>query len=63
MADGEIFNTITNGKGQMYGYGANITPEDRWAIVAYLRVLQLSQNATVQDVPEAERGKFSGASQ
>jgi mono/diheme cytochrome c family protein len=55
MADGEIFNTITKGKGQMNGYGADIAPEDRWAIVAYLRVLQRSQNATINDVPESER--------
>jgi mono/diheme cytochrome c family protein len=58
MPDGEIFNTITKGKGQMMGYGANIAPEDRWAIVAYIRALQRSQNATGTDVPEAERAKL-----
>lgn len=54
MADGEIFNTITHGKNTMMGYGHNIQVEDRWAIVAYMRALQLAQNATVDDVPPAE---------
>lgn len=52
MSDGEIFNTITNGKNTMMAYGPNIMVADRWAIVAYLRALQRSQNATAQDVPE-----------
>lgn len=51
MSDGEIFNTITNGKNTMMGYGHNIQVEDRWAIIAYLRALQIAQNATVADVP------------
>jgi mono/diheme cytochrome c family protein len=38
--DGELFNTITNGKGRMSGYGRQIPAEDRWAIVTWLRVLQ-----------------------
>jgi hypothetical protein len=42
MADGEIFNTITYGKNTMGAYGPIIPVEDRWAIVAYLRALQLS---------------------
>ena len=46
-ADGEIFNTITNGKGQMIGYGYNITIDDRWRIVMYIRALQRSQNAAL----------------
>jgi mono/diheme cytochrome c family protein len=58
MADGHIFNTITYGKGNMMGYGSNITPEDRWAIIAYLRVLQRSQGATVGEVPPDERTKL-----
>lgn len=53
--DGQIFNTITWGKNTMAAYGANIAVEDRWAIVAYIRALQRSQNATLADVPEAER--------
>jgi mono/diheme cytochrome c family protein len=55
LADGEIFNTITYGKNLMGPYGANVTIEDRWAIIAYLRALQLSQLGTVDDVPEQVR--------
>lgn len=51
MADGEIFNTITNGKNTMLAYGPNVTVADRWAIIAYVRALQRSQNATTADVP------------
>ena len=42
MSDGEIFNTITNGKGQMMGYGYNIAIDDRWRIIMYIRALQHS---------------------
>lgn len=52
---GHFFEVITNGFGAMYGYAARVTPEDRWRIAAYIRVLQASRNATVQDVPAAER--------
>jgi mono/diheme cytochrome c family protein len=55
MADGEIFTTITIGKNTMVGYGANITVDDRWAIVAYVRALQLAQSATLNEVPVEER--------
>ena len=55
MTDGEIFNTISNGKGLMGPYGANVTVEDRWAIIAYLRALQLSQLGNTNDVPEQMR--------
>ncbi len=55
MADGEIFNTITNGKNTMMAYGPNIVVADRWAIIAYLRALQRSQNATAVDVPPEHR--------
>ncbi|MFN2509075.1 MAG: cytochrome c [Chthoniobacterales bacterium] len=55
MADGEIFNTITHGKNTMLAYGANVTVNDRWAIIAYLRALQRSQTATVADVPPEVR--------
>jgi hypothetical protein len=55
LKDGEIFNTITYGKGLMGPYGPNVTVEDRWAIVAYLRALQLSQLGTVDDVPPQMR--------
>jgi len=58
MTDGEIFNTITYGKNTMGPYGANVGVEDRWAVVAYLRVLQRSQLASVDDVPDAKKTQF-----
>jgi cytochrome c5 len=58
MSDGEIFNTITNGKNTMMAYGPNVIVPDRWAIIAYLRALQRSQNATVADVPEDRRAEL-----
>lgn len=48
---GYVFNAATNGFGRMYGYGSRIPTEDRWAIAAYVKALQLSQNATLDDVP------------
>ena len=48
---GHLFNTISNGIRNMPSYGSQIPVEDRWAIVAYLRALQRSQNATIDDVP------------
>ena len=53
--DGEIFNTITYGKTLMGAYGANVTVEDRWAIVAYVRALQRSRLASLEDVPAEQR--------
>lgn len=55
MSEGEIYNTVTNGKNTMMGYGAKLTVEERWAVVAYLRTLQLSQNATPADLPADKR--------
>jgi hypothetical protein len=52
---GYFYDVQTNGFGAMMDYAAQIPPADRWAIAAYLRVLQLSQSATLTDVPEAER--------
>jgi len=48
---GHIYNTITNGIRNMPAYGPQITPQDRWAIVAWVRALQLTRNATIDDVP------------
>jgi len=59
MPDGEIFNTITHGKNLMGAYGPNVVPEDRWAIVAYVRALQRSRLATIDDVPEASRSALN----
>jgi hypothetical protein len=47
---GHFFNVMTNGYGAMPDYSAQLTPEDRWAVVAYIRALQLSQNAKQSDV-------------
>ena len=58
MADGEIFNTITNGKNTMMAYGPNIIVADRWAIIAYLRALQRTQHAGIADVPENYRAEL-----
>jgi mono/diheme cytochrome c family protein len=55
---GHIFNTISNGVRNMPAYGPQIPVEDRWAIVAYVRALQLSQNATVDDVPPDIRAQL-----
>jgi hypothetical protein len=52
---GHFFEVMTNGFGVMYSYGSRVSPEDRWRIAAYIRVLQLSRHATIQDVPENER--------
>lgn len=52
---GYWFDVITNGFGVMFGYATQVPVNDRWAIVAYVRALQLSRNATEADVPEAQR--------
>jgi hypothetical protein len=57
---GYLFDVITNGFGAMQDYSAQIAVRDRWAIVAYIRALQLSQNARLTDVPESERNSLSG---
>jgi mono/diheme cytochrome c family protein len=51
MADGEIFNTITHGKDLMGAHGPLVPVADRWAVIAYLRALQLSQLGSVDDLP------------
>lgn len=57
---GHFVNVMTDGFGAMYSYAARVEPEDRWRITAYIRALQLSQHATIQDVPDADRPKFVG---
>lgn len=49
---GYYYNAITNGFGRMYSYASRIPVEDRWAIAGYVKALQLSQNATLDDVPD-----------
>ena len=56
---GHFFDVMTSGYGSMYSYASRIEPEDRWRIAAYIRVLQLSEHSTVQDVPESERQKLT----
>jgi hypothetical protein len=57
--NGYIYDVITNGFGSMFGYAAQVPPRDRWAIVAYLRALQLSRNARLADLSSDMREKLS----
>jgi mono/diheme cytochrome c family protein len=61
-ADGYLFDVITNGFGQMPSYASQIPVEDRWAVVAYVRALQLSQHARLAELPpeDAERSRAAG---
>lgn len=60
MPIGYFYDVITNGFGQMPDYSAQVAPADRWAIAAYIRALQLSQGASVDDVPADQRGTLDG---
>jgi mono/diheme cytochrome c family protein len=53
MPVGHFYDVITNGYGAMYSYASRVEPSDRWAIVAYIRALQLSQNAKLEDADPA----------
>jgi mono/diheme cytochrome c family protein len=55
---GHFFDVMTNGFGAMPDYAGQIKVDDRWAIVAYIRALQLSQHATLADVPAADRSRL-----
>ena len=55
---GHFYDVITNGFGAMPDYAAQIAPADRWAIIAYVRALQLSAHATVSEVPAADRARL-----
>jgi hypothetical protein len=57
--NGYFYDNITNGFGQMLGYSAQIPPRDRWAIIAYIRALQLSRNAKAADLPAELRDKLN----
>lgn len=59
--DGYLFDVITMGFGAMPDYAAQVPLPDRWAVVAYIRALQLSQNAAVADVPPDRRGELEAA--
>lgn len=56
---GYIYDVISNGFGVMSGYGYQLRPEDRWAVVAYVRALQFSQHALVSDLPEEDRAELA----
>jgi len=60
---GYFFQVITNGFGQMYSYASRVPPEDRWAISAYIRALQYSQNAPVAGLPADVRERLERAAQ
>jgi REP element-mobilizing transposase RayT/mono/diheme cytochrome c family protein len=55
---GHFFDVITNGYGVMYSYATRVEPEDRWAIAAYIRALQLSQNVNASDLTSGEQQKL-----
>ena len=55
---GYFFDVMTNGFGRMPDYRTQLTPRDRWNIIAYIRALQLSQHATINDAPPEERAKL-----
>ena len=57
--DQHYFDVITNGYGAMYAHRDRIRPRDRWAIVAYIRALQLSQHAALADVPPEEQTRLN----
>jgi mono/diheme cytochrome c family protein len=56
MPDGYLYDVIPRGKGAMFSYADRVQPTDRWAIVAYIRALQLSQHAQRSDVPAEQHG-------
>ncbi len=58
LTDGELFNTVSQGKGVMQGYAAQLPVEDRWATIAYLRALQLSRLGTADDLAPETRAKL-----
>jgi mono/diheme cytochrome c family protein len=58
MPEGELYNTVTNGKNTMMGYGDKLDTRDRWAVVAYLRALQRAHNGKASDVPQANKAEL-----
>jgi len=58
VSNGYIYDVITNGFGGMLNYSAQVPPADRWAIIAYVRALQLSRNAPVSELPPDVREKL-----
>lgn len=62
-SDQHFYDVISNGYGAMYSYADRIRPRDRWAIVAYLRALQLSQHATLDDLNPDQRAQLEAEGQ
>ena len=60
--DAHFYSVITNGYGMMYSYADRVAPHDRWAIVAYIRALQLAQDARIGDVPPERRAELAKGS-
>jgi len=56
---GDYFDAITNGQNAMYSFASQVTPEERWAVIAYIRALQYSQNAPFEDLPEELQAEFT----
>lgn len=61
--DRHFFDVMSNGYGIMYSYADRVDPPDRWAIVAYIRALQLSQNADEKSLPPDVRAQLAAAGQ
>jgi mono/diheme cytochrome c family protein len=59
--NGYYYDVIANGFGSMYSYSAQIPAKDRWAIIAYVRALQLSRNARASELPESLRAKIAAS--
>ena len=55
---GHFFDVMTNGYGRMFSYAERIPVKDRWAIIAYIRALQLSQNASISDLPGQDQAEL-----
>jgi mono/diheme cytochrome c family protein len=58
---GQIFHTISMGQGKMASYSSSLSPKERWAIVLYVKALQRSRNASVDDIPVEQRSNLPEA--
>ena len=59
LTNGHIYEVVTNGYGLMAGYGVELSVDERWAVVAYVRALQRSENARLEDAPPQERARLA----
>lgn len=55
QTEGEIFNTVSYGKNTMMGYADKLSPEERWAVILYVRALQMAGSATIENLPDSQR--------